>query len=672
MLALLLLGAWLMLAAFVVRAGQQHSWWYHLLHVLPVLIAVGERLRVGNSTLGTLHGLLLCGVVGVHGLHQLPFPADAIDPLLMLATLVLSSRLPLPRATVAPLYLGALDAIGHSFAASTLVGWSATVAATIVVVVSSRRRTPDTDALDEPDTRTADSSDIESAETLPATVRASVQTRADERQSEPPGKLVDELLDLVRRQLGATTVALYRLAGDDSFERVGAAEHARFPLRVRVSAHSGLIATLFKNRLPLLQNHIEQRNHQLAYHQEPEGVRHFAGILVEGGDGEPAPLLLLADRATSAPFTEQALIDLRRGGSLLRRLAAQHADLESARADHATYLQYFHASSRLNEALTLEQVYDALESVVEDVSPHASLAIVLADEAARRGTVVRANGSLARLTGQTLELSESLLSVALKNRHAFPLDGTVPAHASSILGHGTTWPERCSGLLLVPLVAKHEVIGALVLASATPFGLALRDLLVGVANQGAVAIDNGRTYRSMELLATHDGLTGLNNQRTFKARLGEVLARADRHQRPVTLLVADIDRFKSINDTYGHHNGDRVLRSVAAILREVVRKTDVLARYGGEEFVALLEETDEEGAALLAERVRSAVEAHPFTLDGGATLKATLSIGIASYPANANAAEALFKAADKALYAAKESGRNRCAKYSTIGKRHAA
>lgn len=155
-------------------------------------------------------------------------------------------------------------------------------------------------------------------------------------------------------------------------------------------------------------------------------------------------------------------------------------------------------------------------------------------------------------------------------------------------------------------------------------------------------------------LATTDGLTGLRNHRHFRERLAEEIARTERYGPPLGVLMIDVDFFKQYNDAYGHPAGDEVLRDLAAILRAGVRKTDLVARYGGEEFAVVLPQTTNEAARALAERLREAVESHPWT-----ERPITISVGGAEFsPAHATA-EALVEAADSALYAAKHAGRNR-------------
>jgi len=163
--------------------------------------------------------------------------------------------------------------------------------------------------------------------------------------------------------------------------------------------------------------------------------------------------------------------------------------------------------------------------------------------------------------------------------------------------------------------------------------------------------------RALEELATHDGLTGLYNHRTFYTLLEDEIGRARRYKRQLTIFMIDIDHFKSINDTHGHLAGDAILRDLSKLLTIQVRGIDRVCRYGGEEFVIILPEM---GKALdAAERLREAIEATPFDTGSGKRISITASIGVASYPGDAEDLDAVVAAADSALYAAKRGGRNR-------------
>jgi diguanylate cyclase (GGDEF)-like protein len=162
----------------------------------------------------------------------------------------------------------------------------------------------------------------------------------------------------------------------------------------------------------------------------------------------------------------------------------------------------------------------------------------------------------------------------------------------------------------------------------------------------------------LEKLAAVDFLTNLYNRRHFEKLARAELARCQRYMRPLSLLMVDIDHFKTINDRLGHAAGDRVLQNVAAICRAEKRDSDVVARVGGEEFAVLLPETVEAAAVQLAERLRQQVRNHPLTI-ADEKVNVTVSVGVAGAAAGTSGIEALIRRADEALYEAKRSGRDR-------------
>jgi diguanylate cyclase (GGDEF)-like protein len=161
----------------------------------------------------------------------------------------------------------------------------------------------------------------------------------------------------------------------------------------------------------------------------------------------------------------------------------------------------------------------------------------------------------------------------------------------------------------------------------------------------------------LQALATTDGLTGLINHRSFQERLETEWARHQRENTPLSLILIDVDNFKSYNDTYGHPAGDDVLRSVAQVLKDIARVTDVTARYGGEEFVVIAPDTDAEGVDSLGERLRAAVECAEWPLRSITGSFGVATSGGSSAPIDSPAA--LIAAADAALYRSKRSGKNR-------------
>lgn len=211
-------------------------------------------------------------------------------------------------------------------------------------------------------------------------------------------------------------------------------------------------------------------------------------------------------------------------------------------------------------------------------------------------------------------------------------------------------------ILCMPLIVNEECIGVINLTNKRrggKFGDEDVDMLSALANQAAITIYNARLYH----LAITDGLTQLRIHRYFQQRLDEEIVRSEKFNHPISLIMSDIDHFKTFNDTYGHQEGDIVLMETAKVFRLNVRDVDIAARYGGEEFAVVLPETEIEEAKAIAETLRKKVEEHEYPSKQG-KLKVTISLGVASFPLHAKDKMSLIKAADSALYKAKEGGRN--------------
>lgn len=166
-------------------------------------------------------------------------------------------------------------------------------------------------------------------------------------------------------------------------------------------------------------------------------------------------------------------------------------------------------------------------------------------------------------------------------------------------------------------------------------------------------------FYELRRLAVNDGLTGLLTRRAFENEADRLLQLCTRHRHPLNLIYFDLDHFKSINDTYGHHAGDKVLKAVSETCRGYLRQSDVFGRLGGEEFAVLLPETEESGAILVAEKLRMAISAMRFTFNGD-TIAVTSSFGLSTQKDRKYDLPTLISRADAAMYEAKNSGRNRC------------
>jgi diguanylate cyclase (GGDEF)-like protein len=211
------------------------------------------------------------------------------------------------------------------------------------------------------------------------------------------------------------------------------------------------------------------------------------------------------------------------------------------------------------------------------------------------------------------------------------------------------------------LTTKGRPSGVICLASAEEKNFTGRSVQTFeiICRQANIVIDYARLYEHNKRLSITDGLTKVFNHRYFQEQLTREFSRCSRHRTNLSLIMMDIDHFKRFNDTYGHQQGDIVLKELARVFQQQLRGCDVLARYGGEEFAVIMPETDAVVAAKVAERLRFAVENHGIP-GQDEELKVTISMGVATVPRGDIATPAeLVTAADQALYRAKENGRNR-------------
>ena len=216
--------------------------------------------------------------------------------------------------------------------------------------------------------------------------------------------------------------------------------------------------------------------------------------------------------------------------------------------------------------------------------------------------------------------------------------------------------------IALPLYSQqriHSVLTVYRRDTQTPFEQGDIDAVKFLADQGRVALENVQLHEEAQRLSITDGLTGVWNRRFLQMQFRSMHATAMRFNRPFSLLMLDLDHFKSVNDSFGHQRGDAVLIEFAQRFSDAVREVDVVARYGGEEFVCLLSETDLSGAVVTAEKIREEVRSESFGGAGERPIDLTVSVGVASFPQHGDSFRTLVAAADRGLYRAKQEGRDR-------------
>lgn len=344
----------------------------------------------------------------------------------------------------------------------------------------------------------------------------------------------------------------------------------------------------------------------------------------------------------------------------------EHKNQEIERTNHELkrHLREISMLLQLNQvmssSLDLTIMFDRTLSLLREILDNADLVLFLYDEEADELVARKTVGvDVARHTGVSFRLCEGVTGHAARTRELIYVQDV--ARDERYLHYKAKSEDR-GAMVAAPILVKSRLIGVLNLhkAQTDAFNETELELIRAATNQLAVAIVNAQLYEKTRLLSNTDDLTNVANRRYFQSILRREHAHALRYDSTFSLIMIDIDHFKHYNDAFGHLSGDVALSRVATILLQNTRGIDLVARFGGEEFVVLLPSTLKENALIAAEKLRQAVESEVFTAsDTPRENRVTISLGVAAYPADTKELEQLVEYADRALYRAKELGRNR-------------
>ena len=471
-------------------------------------------------------------------------------------------------------------------------------------------------------------------------------------------------LEIAEIALHSHTCAALLLGSDDrSFKLYECRSASDWVNRQRFEAGEGVLGGVVRRKVPVRMNSATGLKGLTYYEQGAPAIAALLAVPMLDINGL-ARGVVLADKLVDEPFTETDERLLVAIASEVWRSIEVERVMGYIRRSRDETDRFFRAIEELNRAGSPEQVFVA---VIESVSrlvdlDFCALTIVSEQEGKRVHRVVRAAGAAGRyraLEGRTFADNNGLVANVI--RYGAPLPGRdLQAMDQKVIFDEQIQVRGLAAVKIFPLNAATRSLGTLVVGSRNKSaidGETLRMIEV-IAIQAAQAVLRAQFFEQMEKMAITDGLTGVLNHRTFQAKADEALAQAKRYGRHCSIVLVDVDHFKSVNDTYGHPAGDRVLQGVARILKQQARDTDIVARYGGEEFVIVMPETDARGARVIAERIRECVGSSPFSTEVG-PLRVTVSLGLATYPADGPEKKLLIDLADQALYQAKRQGRNR-------------
>jgi diguanylate cyclase (GGDEF)-like protein len=555
-------------------------------------------------------------------------------------------------AMVAIVALAALDVLlGRSlFGAGALLSAAAIAAVGILPLWIVRRSTQDTkrarQRLERVEVFLRDRrATPRGTNVVPSDLRRSAQEASREADAMEQMEVLDRYLRDARDAVGADEVIFWRW------------HPSADALRATAWSTEGALAPVhfsLEDWGPLVQWSAEG---EIIHCDERDVLAHLvAGPVAEEGK------LLGALSATNARGFVLGRDELReRIGRSAAHVATLHALLEQ-RGEH---LRLRRRSDALIRAVQQIQAYTSTESLAKgicqtalDITEGTAAMLVRWDAHTSTGVVETTSVGAEQARGQQVTgdslVGDSCLrgtSLVFDDARRLPRSGVVFAPADAVGAIGS--------LGVVPLVREKRVLGAVVITGPNPDEHLSSDIR-NVSLFGAVAatsLEMAWQIEEVSRRASTDQLTGLANRRYFDEQLHRVLAESDRSGLPVSLIVADLDYFKRVNDDFGHEAGDAVLKHVSNVFLEQVRAIDICARYGGEEVALLLPQTDLAGAVELADRLRRAVAARPATYRAR-EIQVTSSFGVSSYPQAARTRDALFPTADRALYDAKAAGRN--------------
>ncbi|OJY15198.1 MAG: hypothetical protein BGO98_22395 [Myxococcales bacterium 68-20] len=467
-------------------------------------------------------------------------------------------------------------------------------------------------------------------------------------------------LELLRRSLDLHTAVLLWRTDSGTHLRISELSTASDEIHdAPFSIGDGVCAAVIAKKEAVLLENLRP-SYKIPYYAGPCPIRALAAIPVIE-DGVVRGVLAL-DRVESKAFTpHEHDLAAQAARYCLRAIQNERVfvQLERAKVEQG---KLYRAAQALGGALSERDVVEAGVRAAREIASFDLAAVTVWDETSRMHEVCAATsngGEIDNLVGQRFKHNTGLVSMVVTNRFPLPYKGEYDAAHQIVLTKRLSWPSVPS-LLVLPLLHHNRVLGTLILGARRrhAFGDTVRPTLEVLASHLAVSLSNARMVHKLETMATTDGMTGLLNKRAMLDAAAQKVASAHRFSRKLSVLVTDIDWFKKVNDTYGHDVGDIVIKGLGEILKRVKRTTDIVARFGGEEFVVLCEQTDEQGALLLGERIREELAKTVFHTPNG-PLSVTCSVGAATFPAAGEKWDDLFKAADEALYASKRGGRDR-------------
>jgi diguanylate cyclase (GGDEF)-like protein len=389
-------------------------------------------------------------------------------------------------------------------------------------------------------------------------------------------------------------------------------------------------------------------------------VKSAMGIPLKA-EGRVIGILILAHEIGSEQIFDEKDVETLISFAALATLIIQNMLLyESAVLSVERRTILYRAAQDVSASLNIDQVCDAIDHAAKQLMPCEDFIIDLYDETSNKIHPLYVKELNRKVTTSSYFADHGLGGNVVHSGKSVLFNSIEEIESSGIIFEPYGDNLKIESILAVPVKLKGKIIGMISAQSYQPQAYTQDDqeLLEMLAAHAAIAFENARLFAQSQKLASTDSLTTIYNRRRFFELAEREFKRAIRFERPLAMIMLDVDNFKNINDNYGHPSGDRALSEIAKICLHELRDVDIFGRYGGDEFIALLPETTLTQATNIAERVRIEIQNSKLTLPNNAVISTTVSLGVVSLDASCGSLSILMERADQALYKSKQSGRN--------------
>lgn len=372
--------------------------------------------------------------------------------------------------------------------------------------------------------------------------------------------------------------------------------------------------------------------------------------------------VLAIDDTTQEAYSPDDATLLERFAELVANAMVQLDVIDQLNTQRDFYAEMVKINSTLSISDDPNSLFEHLVQIAKQAFNYDRMYVILLQaQESNQAEIAKVDGKNIQIQkGFRFEITGGLLHQVLKSGEPRILS-TSPTDGNAPILPWETGEERelHRSALIVPVTNHSEIFGFILMEKhqSGPFTSRDQEILTLLGSIVGGGLNRFYLYRYMKNIATRDGLTDVGNHRAFQERLDEEIKRSERYQSALTLLVIDLDKFKQVNDSFGHLYGDYILKTVAQLINNNVRVVDFVARYGGDEFTIILVNARKTDTVKTAERIRKSILEYQFEKDG-IKERISASIGMAEYPSDATSGEELLKKADKAMYRVKQLGGN--------------